>query len=111
MIADSLPDKWGNSLLRHGCGIIIFHEANESGRPPFFIGSRAMGAIEYEPAQKIGDNAVFSVNVQKLYEFAKTSSKRAGSNRIESRKLHSLARIWSRSALAGWESDQRRLWL
>ena len=23
MIADSLPDKWGNSLLRHGYGITI----------------------------------------------------------------------------------------
>jgi serine/threonine-protein kinase HipA len=35
------------------------------------MGSRAMGALEYEPAQKLGDNSAFSVDVQRLYEFAK----------------------------------------
>jgi len=30
-----------------------------------------MGALEYEPAQKLGDDSVFSVDVQSLYEFAK----------------------------------------
>jgi serine/threonine-protein kinase HipA len=30
-----------------------------------------MGALEYEPAQKLGVNSAFSVDVQKLYEFAK----------------------------------------
>lgn len=30
-----------------------------------------MGALEYEPALKLGNDSKFSVNVQKLYEFSK----------------------------------------
>ena len=30
-----------------------------------------MGALQYDPAQKLGDNSAFSVDVQRLYEFAK----------------------------------------
>lgn len=30
-----------------------------------------MGALEYEPAQKLGNKSTFSINVQRLYEFAK----------------------------------------
>ncbi len=72
MIADSLPDKWGNSLFK-----AWLRDNNISAKKTTpvdhlsFIGSRAMGALEYEPAQKLGDNSAFSVNVQRLYEFAK----------------------------------------
>jgi serine/threonine-protein kinase HipA len=72
MIADSLPDKWGNSLLK-----AWLRDNNISTKKTnpvdhlSFIGSRAMGALEYEPAQKLGDNSAFSVDVQRLYEFAK----------------------------------------
>ena len=72
MIADSLPDKWGNSLFK-----AWLRDNNISSKKitPVdhlsFIGSRAMGALEYEPAQKIGDNSAFQVDVQRLYEFAK----------------------------------------
>jgi serine/threonine-protein kinase HipA len=72
MIADSLPDKWGNSLFNSW-----LRDNNLSTRniTPIdhlsFIGSRAMGALEYEPAQKLGDDSPFSVDVQKLYHFAK----------------------------------------
>lgn len=72
MIADSLPDKWGNSLFKAWLrdNNISTKQTNPVDHLSF-IGSWAMGALEYEPAQKLGDNAVFSVNVQKLYEFAK----------------------------------------
>jgi serine/threonine-protein kinase HipA len=72
MIADSLPDKWGNSLFK-----AWLRDNNVPAKKTnpvdhlSFIGSRAMGALEYEPAQKLGDNAAFSVDVQRLYEFAK----------------------------------------
>lgn len=71
-IADSLPDKWGNSLFK-----AWLRDNNISTKKTnpvdhlSFIGSRAMGALEYEPAQKLGDNSAFSVDVQRLYEFAK----------------------------------------
>ncbi len=72
MIADSLPDKWGNSLFKAWLrdNNIPTKKTNPVGHLSF-IGSRAMGALEYEPAQKLGDNLAFSVDVQGLYEFAK----------------------------------------
>ncbi len=72
MIADSLPDKWGDSLFA-----VWVRDNNISTKhiTPIdhlaFIGSRAMGALEYEPAQELGDNSTFDVDVQRLYEFAK----------------------------------------
>jgi serine/threonine-protein kinase HipA len=72
MIADSLPDKWGNSLFN-----VWLRDNNISSKniTPIdhllFIGSRAMGALEFEPARKLGNNSAFSVDVQRLYDFAK----------------------------------------
>ncbi len=72
VIADSLPDKWGNSLFKAWLrdNNIPAKKTNPVDHLSF-IGSRAMGALEYEPAQKLGDSSVFSVDVQRLYEFAK----------------------------------------
>lgn len=72
MIADSLPDKWGNSLFK--AWLRDNHIPVKKTNPVdhlSFIGSRAMGALEYEPAQIPGDNSVFTVDVQRLYEFAR----------------------------------------
>ena len=72
MIADSLPDKWGNSLFK--AWLRDNHISTRKANPVdhlSFIGSRAMGALEYEPAQELGDSLAFSVDVQRLYEFAK----------------------------------------
>ncbi|MCK9411071.1 MAG: type II toxin-antitoxin system HipA family toxin [Prolixibacteraceae bacterium] len=72
MIADSLPDKWGHSLYRAWLRDNHISVKNVSPVDHLsFIGSRAMGALEYEPAQKLGDDSVFSVEVEHLYEFAK----------------------------------------
>lgn len=72
MIADSLPDKWGNSLFT---AWLRSNNISTKKITPIdhlaFIGSRAMGALEYEPAKELGDNSAFSVDVQHLYEFAK----------------------------------------
>lgn len=72
MIADSLPDKWGNSLFK--AWLRDNHISTKKISPVdhlSFIGSRAIGALEYEPAQKLGDNSAFSVDVHKLYDFAR----------------------------------------
>lgn len=71
-IADSLPDKWGNSLFS---AWLRDHKIQAKQVTPVdhlsFIGSRAMGALTFEPAQKLGEESAFSVDVQKLYDFAK----------------------------------------
>jgi len=72
MIADSLPDKWGHSLFN--AWLRDNHISTKKVSPVdhlSFIGSRAMGALEYEPAQKLGDDSVLSVNIENLYAFAK----------------------------------------
>jgi len=72
MIADSLPDKWGHSLFN-----AWLRDNRISAKKVTtvdhlsFIGKRAMGALEYEPAQKLGDDTVFAVEIDQLYEFAK----------------------------------------
>jgi len=72
MIADSLPDKWGNSLFR--AWLRDNHISTKKISPVdhlSFIGSRAMGALEYEPARKLGDDEAISVDVAQLYQFAR----------------------------------------
>jgi serine/threonine-protein kinase HipA len=72
MIADSLPDKWGHSLF--SAWLRDNHISTKKVSPVdhlSFIGSHAMGALEYEPAQKLGDDSVFSVDIEHLYVFAK----------------------------------------
>ena len=72
MIADSLPDKWGHSLF--SAWLRDNHISTKKVSPVdhlSFIGSRAMGALEYQPAQKLGDDSVFSVDIEHLYKFAK----------------------------------------
>lgn len=72
LIADSLPDKWGNSLFKSWLRSVGISLRNVTPVDHLsFIGSRAMGALEYEPARELGDNSAFSVNVQQLYDFAK----------------------------------------
>lgn len=73
VFADSLPDYWGNS---------IFHRWAESHKISMknvtsvdllsFVGKRAMGALEYDPAYISDEDDVFDVNVNELYAFAKS---------------------------------------
>lgn len=71
MIADSLPDKWGNSLFKAWLRDNKIPTKNTNPVDHLsFIGHRAMGALEFEPAHKFGDHDVFSVDVQRLYTFA-----------------------------------------
>ncbi len=71
MIADSLPDRWGHSLFSAWLRDNIPSKRVSPVDHLSFVGSRTMGALEYEPAQKLGDDSVFSVDTEQLYAFAK----------------------------------------
>ena len=72
MLADSLPDKYGNSLFN---AWLRDNKISTNKISPVdhlsFIGSRAMGAFEFHPAKELGGESTFDVDVQKLYLFAK----------------------------------------
>ncbi|MCA1793491.1 MAG: type II toxin-antitoxin system HipA family toxin [Desulfobacteraceae bacterium] len=72
LIADSLPDKYGNQLIEAWLA--------QNGRPPnsmnpveklCFIGTRGMGALEFEPAQLKAGKNTFSVDIASLVDVAK----------------------------------------
>ncbi len=72
LLADSLPDKYGNQLIEKWLA--------RNGRPPnsmnpveklCFIGTRGMGALEFEPAQLKAGKNTFSVEIASLVEIAK----------------------------------------
>lgn len=71
LLADSLPDTYGNQLMN------IWLARN--GRPPdsmnpveklCFIGTRGMGALEYEPALVRTSRQAFAIEMQSLVEVA-----------------------------------------
>lgn len=69
-IADSLPDHWGNVVFQK------WLETNHLGSKRInavdrlsFIGKRAMGALEFEPAHVIEDASV-NIELTSLYELA-----------------------------------------
>ena len=70
--SDSLPDKWGSLLFKEW---IKQQNISSKSITPLdhlaFIGKRAMGALEYEPAISVGDEEPLDVNVQKLFDFSK----------------------------------------
>jgi serine/threonine-protein kinase HipA len=72
LLADSLPDKYGNKLIDQWLA--------QNGRPigsmnPVeklcFIGSRGMGALEFEPAQIKADKNTFPIEISGLIDIAK----------------------------------------
>lgn len=80
MLADVLPDKYGNQLINHWLA--------RQGRPEnsmnpvetlCFIGTRGMGALEFEPAKFPGSKRTFQVEVDSLVDIArKMLEKREG---------------------------------
>ena len=73
VFADSLPDHWGNSIFRKWAEDHKVSMKNVTGVDLLsFIGKRAMGALEYDPAYIIDEDDIFDVNVNELYAFAKS---------------------------------------
>jgi len=71
LLADALPDKYGNQLMNNWLA--------QKGRPAnsmnpveqlCFIGSRAMGALEFRPAQLKTNRQTFSIEISSLVEVA-----------------------------------------
>lgn len=71
LLADSLPDKYGNELIDSWLA--------SQGRQPnsmnpveklCFIGSRSMGALQFEPAEKVGEADPFDVSIGSLVDIA-----------------------------------------
>lgn len=78
LLADSLPDKYGNELI--DAWLASQGRAAGSMNPVeklCFIGSRAMGALQFEPVVGLDDNGSFEVDIQSLVDVAsKIQSKR-----------------------------------
>ncbi len=71
LLADALPDKYGNKLIDIWLA--------ENGRPPnsmnpveklCFIGTRGMGALEFEPAQFKTSKQTFAIEIKTLVGIA-----------------------------------------
>ena len=72
MLADSLPDKYGNKLIeawlaRNGRDAGSFNPVERL----CYTGKRGMGALEYEPATHTFDDSSKSVEIEKLVRLAK----------------------------------------
>ncbi|MEQ8471197.1 MAG: type II toxin-antitoxin system HipA family toxin [Marinoscillum sp.] len=72
LLADSLPDKYGNQLINSWLA--------KNGRPAnsmnpveqlCFIGSRGMGALEFEPSQFSPDKSTFKIEMNSLVDVAR----------------------------------------
>ena len=69
-IADSLPDKWGNRVFEHWAKMRGIKSSDITPVDKLsFIGSRGMGALEFEPAMSIQDDAQ-DIQIQDLYALA-----------------------------------------
>ena len=71
LLADSLPDKYGNELIDSWLA--------SKGRQPnsmnpveklCFIGSRAMGALQFEPVVDLGDKGIRKISIRSLVDIA-----------------------------------------
>ncbi len=73
MLADSLPDKFGNDVINQWLA--------ETGRTPesfnaverlMYVGKRGMGALEFQPAINDNTNEELSLNIEELVELSST---------------------------------------
>jgi len=72
LLADSLPDKYGNKLINRW--LEKNHRLPESMNPVeklCFIGNRGMGALEFEPAHLKAGKNTFAIEVSGLVDMAK----------------------------------------
>lgn len=68
-IADSLPDRWGDTIFRRWAEAhhIPMHHLTPVDRLAY-IGRRSMGALEFEPAYEKDQD--FAINLESLYQLA-----------------------------------------
>ena len=71
-IADSLPDDWGNTLFDQWFAEHHYHEKDKTPLAKLsFVGSRAMGALEFIPCSEDAFSANEKLMIPKLYELAR----------------------------------------
>ena len=71
-IADSLPDDWGNTLFDQWFAEHHYHEKDKTPLAKLsFVGSRAMGALEFVPCSEDAFSPNETLMIPKLYELAK----------------------------------------
>ncbi|AGH94451.1 type II toxin-antitoxin system HipA family toxin [Pseudobdellovibrio exovorus] len=71
MLADSLPDKFGNSLInvwlaKQGRDVDSFHSVERL----CYIGSRGMGALEFKPSSYVARKSNVPIDVHEMVELA-----------------------------------------
>lgn len=71
LLADSLPDKYGNLLIDKW---LAQNGRDSNNMNPVeklcFIGTRGMGALEFEPSQQRSNKNTFSIEIKNLVEIA-----------------------------------------
>ena len=71
-IADSLPDDWGNTLFDQWFAEHHYHEQDKTPLAKLsFVGSRAMGALEFVPCSEDAFSPNERLMIPKLYDLAK----------------------------------------
>jgi len=99
LLADALPDRYGNQLIN---AWLVQQGRLENSMNPIeqlcFIGNRAIGALEFEPAQLSSNKTAFSIEIDSLVETAQKilSGKRAFSTNLytdEERALNDIVKI------------------
>jgi serine/threonine-protein kinase HipA len=84
MLADSLPDKFGNDVINQWLA--------ETGRTAesfnaverlMYVGTRGMGALEFQPAINENSNDELSLNIEELVELSSTILTRKEAQQFE----------------------------
>ena len=71
-IADSLPDDWGNTLFDQWFAQHHYHEKDKTPLAKLsFVGSRAIGALEFVPCSEDAFSPNEKLMIPKLYDLAK----------------------------------------
>ena len=71
-LADSLPDDWGNTLFDQWFAEHHYHEKDKTPLAKLsFVGSRAIGALEFIPCSEEAFSANEKLIIPKLFELAK----------------------------------------
>jgi len=98
MLADSLPDRWGDSVLNQWAEANGIKDIN-SLQKLSYIGNRGMGALEFEPA--IDSNKFESFDVLNISELVKVASDVVNNRKDYKGTLEEIESIVSISSSAG----------
>lgn len=102
LVADSLPDKFGNAVIEQWLSSIgkSFSDFTAIDRL-CYTGKRGMGALEYVPASTDFSDINESINVRKMVEFASDVLNKRESVKIKADEKMSYAQLVSVGSSAG----------